>query len=185
MKYLIIFILGVLSISAYGQNTLEYSEVVEVEGVTQKELFKRARMWFNRTYKDSKEILNIIDKESGELSGKAQTGFTYNSLLWGNTVNGIISYRISIYVKEGRYKYVIQQFIHEGAAYNGGQFKVGLITLDEHCPYQLLSGSYKIPQKRADDIWKDIKEKIYSEKDYLIKSIEKGMKIPSESSDDW
>jgi hypothetical protein len=52
------------------------------------------------------------DKESGKIVGKALMPVIFKK--FGTFPNGSIHYTISIYVKDGRYKYEITDFYHTG-----------------------------------------------------------------------
>jgi len=93
---------------------ITYSEVVYVDSLTNKqELFSRAREWFAKAYKSSTNVIQMDDKESGKIVGKALMQ-VYHKALGSNYPSGYINYTISIYIKEGRYKYEITDFYHTG-----------------------------------------------------------------------
>jgi hypothetical protein len=111
-----------LTSSAFGQNEtpnlpidsitakIVYSEVIHVDSLTKKqELFSRAREWFAKAYKSSTSVIQMEDKESGKIVGKALMQVYYK-----NRQNGYINYTISIQVKDGRYKYEVTDFYHTG-----------------------------------------------------------------------
>jgi hypothetical protein len=87
---------------------VKYTEIIEVEGGVKKEkLFEAIRKWFSDTYVSSKAVLEISDKETGELSGKgSMTVFYKMPIVVGRDVN--ITYSISVWVKDGKYKYEIK-----------------------------------------------------------------------------
>ena len=87
---------------------VKYSEVIEVNPDVKKEkLFEAVRKWFSETYVSSKAVLEISDKETGEISGKgAMTVFYKMPIVVGRDVN--ITYSISVWVKDGKYKYEIK-----------------------------------------------------------------------------
>lgn len=53
------------------------------------------------------------DKESGKIVGKALMQ-VYHKALGSNFKSGHINYTISLYLKDGRYKYEITKFYHTG-----------------------------------------------------------------------
>ena len=59
---------GVLPLNESGAVT--YVRVADVAGVSKEELYKRARKWFVKTYASPKDVLQLSDKETGELTGK-------------------------------------------------------------------------------------------------------------------
>jgi hypothetical protein len=102
LKNAILIILMALGTSQ-AQVSLAFSETVQVDSVSKKDLFNRAKSWFGETYKNSKEVLQIQDIENGELLGKAI--FNYSS-------NEYVRYTIKILIKDGKYKCEIYEFEH-------------------------------------------------------------------------
>lgn len=82
---------------------ITYSEIVKVDSATKEELFYRARTWFVKTYADAKNVIQIQDKESGEIVGKGSSKipFMISYIL--------LNHAIYIYAKDGRYKYIITE----------------------------------------------------------------------------
>ena len=101
-------------------NKITYSEVVYVDSLANKEeLFSRAREWFAKAYKSSTNVIQMEDKESGKIVGKALMK-VYHKALGSNYPSGYINYTISIYLKDGRYKYEVTTFHHTGQLVSGG-----------------------------------------------------------------
>jgi hypothetical protein len=171
-----LFLMAFYAITAKADPVI-YKNVVEVSG-TKDQLYQRARRWFSENFKDSKEVLTIQDKESGELAGNGAMKF-YSSTHWGSDgTKGYIRYRISILVKDGKYKYEITDFVHEGNRLNTLDLSFGLITDSEECPKHLPS-----QRKRWEDkLWKEIKGDISSHVDEIKSSLESAMQEEKESN---
>lgn len=93
--------------------SIVYTEVVNVDSASSEELFSRGQEWFALSYKSSNDVLQLKDKESGKIIGKAAVALNYPYM--GTMYNGgHIHYTISIYVKEGRYKYIVDNLYHTG-----------------------------------------------------------------------
>lgn len=90
---------------------LIYSEVVEANGKSKEELYNAGRIWFTSTFNSAKAVLDIDDKEMGMMAGKAWSQIYVTSL--GFPVAYKLWYRISIEVKEGRYRYQIKNLEFE------------------------------------------------------------------------
>lgn len=100
-----------------------YSEVVNVDTSLGKlELYSRAREWFAKAYNSSQNVIQMDDKESGKIVGKALTQ-VYHKALGSNYPSGYINYTISIYLKDRRYKYEISNFYHTGQLVSGGRIE--------------------------------------------------------------
>lgn len=95
-------------------NKITYSEVVYVDSLANKqELFSRAREWFAKAYNSANNVIQMEDKENGKIVGKALIQ-VYHKSLGSNLPVGHINYTISIYLKDGRYKFEITDFYHTG-----------------------------------------------------------------------
>jgi hypothetical protein len=96
---------------------ITYTEVVSVDTLSNKqELFSRAREWFAKAYKSSKSVIQMEDKESGKIVGKALMPIFFKYM--GLQPGGNINYTISVYLKDGKYKYEITDFYHTGLSGN-------------------------------------------------------------------
>jgi len=101
-------------------NKITYSEVILVDSLTTKqELFSRAREWFAKTYKSSTNVIQMEDKESGKIVGKALMQ-VYHKQFGMIGESGYINYTISLYLKDGKYKYEITNFYHSGQFTSAG-----------------------------------------------------------------
>ncbi|GAA4440230.1 DUF4468 domain-containing protein [Ravibacter arvi] len=101
---------------------ITYSEVVYVADSADKyELFTRAKEWFSRAYKPSTSIIQMEDKEGGAIVGKALMQVYHKAL--GTHESGYINYTISIYFKDGRYRFEITDFHHTGQYVQAGRIQ--------------------------------------------------------------
>src|SRR4051812_46446632 len=138
MKSLFIAFCLLVSINTLAQKPVSYVGVVE-SNESKEELYNRARRWFNGTFRDSKAVLTIQDKENGELAGNGNYRF-YSDTFWGRDgTKGWIRFKISILTKDGKYKYELSEFTHEGNPLNTLNLSFGLITEDIDCPVHLPS----------------------------------------------
>ena len=107
-KFILIFIICFICNSAIAQNNqstpIIYSNVEQVDGVVSSELFARAQQWFASSYKNSKQVLRMVD--NNRLVGMSLFTFHYNGGLSG-TAHCKIEYTITIECRDGRYKYTI------------------------------------------------------------------------------
>ena len=100
-----------------GTHLITYSGIVNASG-NQDELYSRAREWFAKTYNSSMKVIQMDSKD--KIVGKALMQ-VYQKSFGLNTESGYINYTISIYIKDGRYKYEINNFYHTGE-YVGGSW---------------------------------------------------------------
>jgi len=119
--------------------SFKLSDVVLVDSASKATLYSKAREWFSKSFKSAKAVLDLEDKENGKLIGKANfTVFSTESSSENEFVKlpklsskylkevkdamnvkktievGRIDFTISIYVKDGRYKYEITNTFHKG-----------------------------------------------------------------------
>jgi hypothetical protein len=180
-KILLILTVLMLSNLCYSQEPLKWEEVVIVDStITKNELFNRARHWFSMTFKSEKDVISISDKESGEISGNGLLSYKSDRFYVGVVcVNGNVNFKINIYVKDGRYKYIFHSFIHEGSFYDGSRpISYGELTNSEIAPKPTRGG----PNAKA---WAEIKEQTSSQIDVLITSLKVEMAKTSEANDNW
>jgi hypothetical protein len=85
-----------------------YTEVVQVPGASQAELYARAKLWFADTFKSTKDVVQAADKEAGVIQGTGFQGITV--VVMGTHTPLRLWYTVKIALKEGRYKYDITEF---------------------------------------------------------------------------
>ena len=93
---------------------ITYSGIVNVAG-NKDELYSRAREWFAKTYKSAQNVIQMDTKD--KIVGKALMQVYYKGGDYG-----YINYTISIYLKDGKYKYEITDFYHKGEVRTGGVY---------------------------------------------------------------
>jgi hypothetical protein len=103
---------------AICQDTIKpliYTSVVKVDsGITKDQLFASARTWFNEEFKSFKDVNQIVDKETGEITIKGNIYIRYLKDGFGLPHTEWPCYtkcRISVFVKDGRYKYEFADFV--------------------------------------------------------------------------
>ena len=85
MKHLFLLCLLACGLQAAGQvsplpidsltHKVTYQGVVQVPGVTQAEMYSRAREWFAVTFGSAKAVLEMDDRTAGKLIGRENGGF--------------------------------------------------------------------------------------------------------------
>ncbi|MEA1849255.1 DUF4468 domain-containing protein [Chryseobacterium sp. MHB01] len=180
MKKLLIFLSLLFSIFLLSQE-FKFEEVVRVDStVTKNELFNRARSWIGKTYNDEKYVIATEDRATGELSGNGSMNYNTKRLYFGvGAVIGDVYYKINIYVKDGRYKYVFHSFRHTGS-YVGGSAPIsyGLLTEDTEAPKPSRGGA-------NNKAWNDIKEQTRIKIKRTIEDLKSSMSTKYEGSGEW
>ncbi len=102
-----------------SNSTVEYSEVVEVTG-SAADLYKKALDWFNTYYKNPSSV--IREKKEGEsIKGKGKFRiYDVNQETGSKTPsNGMMMYDITISLKDGKYRYVIEKITQKSSSFVG------------------------------------------------------------------
>jgi hypothetical protein len=167
MKKTLVFLILVASFySSHGQDKLldilplkdgvvTYTNVIQVDGANKEELYSRAKKWFVTTFKSANDVIQLDDKENGEIVGKGNFNITYYAR------NPIINHTITISVKDGRFKYTITDLVYTDI--QGDKFAIE-----------------NFPKSWAGK--KKLYETVDRELTQLISSIEKSMKS---KADEW
>jgi len=96
---------------------VSYQGVVELPGVSKKELYMRAVKWVKENYPNPTQVLQEQDSASGKLVGKAQFDVV-RTLKNGTTApSDRVQYTITFLFKEGRYKYEITKINIKAQSY--------------------------------------------------------------------
>jgi hypothetical protein len=174
MRYLLTTTLLLIINSVFCQNNdslLTYTEVISVEGHTKDQLFGKARQWFNDAWKSSKDVLQITDKESGELSGKGIVSSYYDNKGLGMSTRVPVEYKltVSIFVKDGRYKYEFTSF--QPIEGKSGMEAIGTMTSSTTCPVKFMFAS----QKKSDAIYQNLKMHLDERMAEMIAGLKRAM----------
>ena len=83
-----------------------YTEVVQVEGVSQAELYKRALNWFKTYFPNPASVIKVQDTTEGKISGQHAI-YIYKDIDGAKHKYGQVKYMIEVQVKDGRFKFTI------------------------------------------------------------------------------
>lgn len=111
--------ISIYSTSVFGQLTnlpineetelICYKEVVEEKGNKQ-EFFNRAIGWINEYYTNPVNVTKTRDPESGLIKGLHRIKIKNIDEEGNKTDAGIVQYKFTLGLKEGRYRYVLTEF---------------------------------------------------------------------------
>lgn len=97
---------------------ITYQGVVEVPGVSQAALYARATAWQARTYSPADARVEGQGSATSQLvikgAWRAAGRSTYDGVL-RSTYAGVVRHTLTIYVKDGRYKYMLTNLTHDAA----------------------------------------------------------------------
>lgn len=160
---------------------LNYTEVVAVEGASKDELYNRAKLWFAKAFNSADAVIQMDSKEDGQLVGKALLQYKPTILSASEQTKGPVRYTVSIFVKDGRYKYEITDFYHDPYGNSYGAMSLGLITNSSFFPEEKAKN-----KKLKDKVWSDIKKQIEITSIPLQSSLKESMSKSAETKkNDW
>ena len=115
-------------------NLITYQEVVQVPGMSQADLYARAAAWVAHTYNTTDQV--TPHPETGELAIKGRRTVTlrttYANVPRGSYA-GVVHHTLTIYVKDGRYKYVLTDLTHDATGvpnlHSGGPLELDHVSL--------------------------------------------------------
>ena len=162
----------------YSQESVEFTKVIESENLSKNEVFVIVNDWFASNYGSANQVIQISDKESGKLIGKALLSYSFGKLAY-SCYEGKVNYTIKISIREGRFKIDINNFIHNVNIGNSNSCELGLITDAE---LHSTSGIFK---RYHNKVWVDIKQKIEVYSENIFTSIENKILNYSKDDDDW
>lgn len=182
-KYITLSISLFISFATFSQTTLPekdgiivYSEVVQLDSTYKKDqLFLAAKKWFAETYKSANDVIQMQDKEAGEIIGKGlfSTFLKMPFPLIGESVN--VYHTVKISVKDGRYRYEITdiygKYYSSPSTYSSGGWNTVQVT----------NTPYKYNKKNMAAFNESIHKHILG----LIETIKDSMNKYKKESEDW
>lgn len=156
----------------------EYTEVIMVDSTPQNQLYANALEWISKTYKSAKSVIQTSDKEGGMIIGKGigQT-LVYNNSGFKKD-GGYFSYNISIYCKDDKFKYLINDI-----KYNKGEMAlIPGADLAEEFPHNWTGFMGKNKQTRRE--WKSFQRQANLEIINIIENLKQNMKN-SKTKNEW
>lgn len=168
------FFIFFISVSVAGQS-IEFEKIGKTDSLVKKEVL------FNRL---SSKLIELVggqakyeksviqsDKEQGIIKFRQELNYVKS----GRSDNGIVKYVVSVFIKDGKFKIILNDFVHEGIG-----ISLSTITQDEEYPHE--QKSWLKFRKKA---WKELKTFINAEIPIEILIIEKILITPTELEKDW
>src|SRR5450830_1164209 len=99
-------LLGILPLK---DGKVTYTDIIQLQGVSKNEIYNRAKHWFIDTFNSGKDVIQLDDKETGEVIGKGCFKAVWMINFYSSqSVN--VWKTIKIQIKDGRYRYEITDF---------------------------------------------------------------------------
>jgi len=180
-KTFLTIIIGLTTLNLFSTQppvNFVYEEVVEIPNVSKDDLYQRATSCMVSMFNDSKQVVKIQDKEAGKIVAKGFIDGTYRQL--STTIEHGFEFELAIYVKEGRYKYIVSNISHIGCTNPRFTYPKagGLLSNGEpDCGY----GMSKMMKRD----WKKYKEFAHAEVEKIVSIVKIQMNKQSETEADW
>lgn len=101
-------------------NLITYLGVVEQEETGSDSLYTRTKRWAQLRFGEKQKALFEIDKKNQKVViNGILTAYNYNSKYTKRPI-GTYQFKMTVWIKEGRYKYQITNLVHEGLKPNNG-----------------------------------------------------------------
>ena len=161
-------LLGILPLK---EGKVTYTDVVQLQGVTKEEMYNRVKLWFVETYNSSKDVIQIDDKERGEIIGKGCFRAVWNLRFY--TAQSMNVWKtIKIQLKNDSFRYEITDFRLNNVFFPTQNTSVS----DLGVPLEQWNKGHDSNNRR-------FYPKINNEMTALISSLEKAMK--TKTNDNW
>ncbi|GAB3638661.1 hypothetical protein GCM10027422_42510 [Hymenobacter arcticus] len=98
---------------------ITYQAVVPVPGISQADLYARATAWVAKTYTSGNAVLEQQDSAAGQLVVQGELPALVYNMYAGvlrSSYAGVVRHTLTIYVKDGRYKYILSNLAHSAKA---------------------------------------------------------------------
>jgi hypothetical protein len=157
-----------------AQEAISFSKVIRADSIDKTSLFASIHEWFAATYNSANDVIQMADEDAGTIIGKGTFEYSYGKSSH-SSYDGFVDYTIKAYVKDNRFKVVIENFSHVRAT----SMNLGLITSAEEYTSK---GMYKDYNNR---VWSDLKEKskVFSERIFSL--LEEHTNQPTSVDDNW
>lgn len=170
--------------SAFAQEPLSYSEVIQQEGKSSSEIYKNVKRWFANTFRSAQDVIQY-DGAGEEVSGKAAINYEEKNLTYA-AASGLVYYNIDVKVKEGRLRIVIDNFIHTSTHPTWGkQWSIGLIYKNKPSDDELKSIVHGLSKKQYRGVDERVRPICLQEISSLVASIKNFMAQQQQEDDNW
>lgn len=172
-----LLVLLVSLVAAAQDKPLTYSEVIQVEGKNQAEIFGGLREWVATSYANGKYVTQMEDAASGVIILKAQFPFKKGGIYASYT--GIVDYLLKLQSKDGRFRVEMSQIVHSVKKGNYEGSNLGLLTTSSE------SGTSGLSKGPNNKIWKELKEKAADHFAEIATSLKAFNNFNAETEEDW
>ena len=172
-KIFLLLLLSPILSFAQKDSTISYTEVVTTDSASKDFLYARAKNWFNATFVAGSDALQIEDQDQGELSAKGifSTYVGYRSARGRSTYEMKYKFKVTILVKDNRYKYAITD-IDNFISADGNVIPFRLLNSSNHTSVKWPG----VKPAKVDEEYVTAKKNVDAKVQELINSIKDAMK---------
>lgn len=176
-----------ITLTTFSQEPLKFTGVVKLADstISASQIYSSCISWFAVSYKDSQRVLQQTDDENYRIIAKALFK-TYRETAFGGTpAYGVVNYTIQIDCKDGKFRYEITNFIHDGNSNNanGKVLSFGLLTTADDCPINFNAWTECTKGQKL-RVWNELKTQSTNYANELIKDLE-NIKIENNTINNW
>lgn len=171
MKKLLLSLLFFITITnIHAQEELTFSKVIQSESEVDKTvLYFTLRSFISTYFHDSKQVIQMDDKDAGIIICKATSIFKSPSLML-SAYEGWIDYNLKLQARDGRVRIEVSHFFHHNKPGNQAKAQLGVLTTAEEYAD---SGMQK---KYHNKVWLLLKEQAEDISNKVFAEVEKAMK---------
>ena len=191
MKKIFTTLLLIFPLLVFSQDSLvTYTKVLSFDSVSQNIIFDKTLIWCSKIFKDSKNAINVKEREGGIISGKAYLDCVYYIPKKKNSTDSIISPYFKDYqfdwlieVKNSKLRFSISQLYYYttvgATTYTSSYEKKYPVTKSEIPPVDYFLNS----TEKLKLYWRLSKEGLVNNLDLLLKSL--NSEIINRKDNDW
>ena len=168
------FLLSILISGLCSAQNLSYSNVLQAEGKSAKDIYNSVKMWSATAFSSAKNSTQVDDAEKCFISFNSNTDYRYGSISMA-AYDGWINFTLTVQSRDGRYKVEMLNIVHENKPTATKSCQLGVVLADEE--------AYKGFNKK---VASDIKFKVAALFDQLCLSLQESVnKEANLAEDEW
>lgn len=181
-KVLLSLLLMLVTLTAFSQEELKFSKVIQSEAKSDKaHLYALLRSFVATYYRNSKEVIQMDDKEAGILICKATSVFDAPGMMVA-AYDGWVDYNLKLQVRDGRVRVEVFRFFHHNKPGNQAKAQLGVLTTAEEYT------NTGMQKKYHNKIWVMLKEHAENISNDIFSGVEKTIKddvVTDTQEDNW
>lgn len=156
-------------------NEIEYQDVVTLEGETNLNIYNYAKNWMLSTLKSSDNMIQLDDSNKKQLIGNGTIALENRGGV-PRMENCMINFKFKIDVKQGKYRFTINQFQHYYIQDGTRTYHSNLKDIRTY-----FWGEKSLKEKRQNEIRNEVNEKML----LLIENMKTTISNSGSESSDW